>query len=146
MSKLTDDSPTSREDVSSDMKAYPGSCHCGDVQYQVKLKFPPVHDATADSIRIYKCNCSTCQKMGYFHCRPVDPANDYILTSPDPEQLGDYRCFEKKHGWIFCKKCGVRVLGLGGSWEYVHVDFPSVHVDFSSGQSLTHLQASEARH
>jgi hypothetical protein len=107
----------------SDLKAYPGSCHCGAVQYQVKLKFPPVLDATAESIRIYKCNCTTCQKMGYFHLRLIDPTEHYILTSPaDIKELGDYRCFEKKHGWYFCKTCGVRVLGLGGVWEQLELD------------------------
>jgi hypothetical protein len=107
----------------SEIKAFPGSCHCGNIQYQVKLKLPPVHDPTAESVRIYKCNCTTCQKMGFFHCRPTDPAANYILTSPTTiEELGDYRCYEKKHGWYFCKKCGVRVLGLGGSWEQVELD------------------------
>jgi len=107
----------------SDRKAYPGSCHCGAVRYQVKLKFPPIHDPTAETIRIYKCNCTTCQKMGMFHCRPINPTEDYILTSPASiEELGDYRCYEKKHGWYFCKSCGVRILGLGGSWEQVEID------------------------
>lgn len=108
----------------SGLKAYPGSCHCGAVQYLVKLKFPPnITDRSAtDSIHIYKCNCSTCQKMGYFHLRPTNNASDYILLSPDPKELGDYRCFEKKHGWIFCKKCGVRIVGLGGEWEEAEVD------------------------
>ncbi|KAH8725380.1 hypothetical protein GQ44DRAFT_216053 [Phaeosphaeriaceae sp. PMI808] len=106
----------------ADIKAYPGSCHCGKIQYQVKLKFPPILKANADSIRLYKCNCTTCQKMGYFHCRPTNPSQNYILTSPAPEELGDYRCFAKKHGWYFCKSCGVRVLGLGGWWEQVELD------------------------
>lgn len=107
----------------SEAKAYPGSCHCGAIQYQVKLKFPPVHDPSAKSIRIYKCNCTTCQKMGFFHVRPISPAEDYILTSPSNiDVLGDYRCFAKKHGWYFCKQCGVRVLGLGGSWEQIELD------------------------
>ncbi|KAH7084577.1 hypothetical protein FB567DRAFT_85771 [Paraphoma chrysanthemicola] len=61
--------------------------------------------------------------MGFFHCRPIDPHEDYILTSPaDINELGDYRCFAKKHGWYFCKACGVRVLGLGGGWEQVELD------------------------
>jgi hypothetical protein len=106
----------------SETKAYPGSCHCGVVQYQVKLKFPPVHDPNAESIRIYKCNCTTCQKMGYFHCRPTKPAESYILISPNPEELGDYRCFKKTHGWYFCKKCGVRFVGISGAWEQTELD------------------------
>lgn len=89
----------------------------------MKLKFPPVHDMDAESIRIYKCNCTTCQKMGMFHLRPINPTEDYILTSPATiEELGDYRCYAKKHGWYFCKTCGVRIVGLGGSWEQVELD------------------------
>jgi hypothetical protein len=107
----------------SSSKAYHGACHCGNVQYQVRLKFPPVLDPKADSIRIYKCNCTTCQKMGFFHCRPIAPADDFILTSPATiEELGDYRTFTKKTGWHFCKDCGVRIVGVSGSWEQVELD------------------------
>ena len=107
----------------ANLKAYPGSCHCGAIQFLVKLAFPPVHDPSAESIRIYKCNCTTCQKMGLFHLRPINPAEDYILTSPaNIDELGEYRCNAKKHGWYFCKTCGVRILGLGGEWEQVELD------------------------
>jgi len=61
--------------------------------------------------------------MGLFHLRPINPTSDYILTSPtNIDHLGEYRCFAKKHGWYFCKTCGVRVLGLGGEWEQVELD------------------------
>lgn len=107
----------------SDSKAYPGSCHCGFVQYQVRLKFPPNYDRPMESIRLYKCNCTTCQKMGFFHCRPISPKDDFILTSPtDLDELGDYRVFSKRNGWYFCKRCGVRVFGVAGVWEAAHVD------------------------
>lgn len=102
---------------------YSGSCHCGFVNYKLKLTFPPTHDPNAESIRIYKCNCSTCQKMGFFHCRPINIPEDFILTSPSLiEELGDYRVFSKKQGWYFCKTCGTRVFGMGGKWEQVEVD------------------------
>ncbi|XPT01243.1 hypothetical protein M3J09_010383 [Ascochyta lentis] len=104
-------------------KEYPGSCHCGFVQYKVRLQFPPVQDPRAKSIRLYKCNCSTCQRMGFFHCRPISPADDFTLISPtNIEELGDYRVNSKTNGWYFCKKCGVRVFGVGGVWEQVHPD------------------------
>lgn len=100
-----------------------GSCHCGNVQYQIKLTFPPIPKIEAESIRIYKCNCSTCHKMGMFHCRPINITDDFIMTSPSTiEELGDYRCFSKKIGWYFCKNCGVRVFGMGGEWEQVELD------------------------
>lgn len=61
--------------------------------------------------------------MGLFHCRPIDPAEDFILLSPDSiEKLGDYRTSSKKQGWYFCKLCGVRIVGLGGDWEQVSLD------------------------
>lgn len=106
----------------SQSKAYPGSCHCGAVQYQVRLSFPPVHDRQAKSIRLYKCNCTTCHKMGFFHCRPIDPSEDFILTSPtNPDKLGDYRAFSKTQGWYYCKSCGVRVFGIAAKWEQADV-------------------------
>jgi hypothetical protein len=60
--------------------------------------------------------------MGYFHLRPINPTEDYILVSPAPDELGEYRCYSEKHGWYFCKKCGVRILGLGGEWEQIELD------------------------
>ncbi|CAI6292540.1 unnamed protein product [Periconia digitata] len=103
---------------------YNGSCHCGAVTYSLKLTFPPIHNPAAiNSIRIYKCNCSTCQKMGFFHCRPINISDDFILKSPATiEELGDYRTFSKKQSWYFCKDCGVRVFGHGGKWEQTEVD------------------------
>jgi hypothetical protein len=110
-------SKTTCSTTMSVLKAYPGSCHCGKVQYQLKLKFPP--DMTSmrneDTIRIYKCNCTVCQKMGFFHCRPITPAEDFILMS-DPTELGEYRASTKKCAWYFCKDCGCRVVGVVGEW------------------------------
>ncbi|KAI8941767.1 hypothetical protein NX059_002970 [Plenodomus lindquistii] len=105
-------------------KAYPGSCHCGAVQYKLKLKFPPTMESlqSKDTVRIYKCNCTTCQKMGLFHCRPITPANDFILLSPSPSDLGDYRTGTRRQGWYFCKTCGVRVFGMAGEWEQAELD------------------------
>ncbi|KAJ8112422.1 hypothetical protein OPT61_g5204 [Boeremia exigua] len=61
--------------------------------------------------------------MGFFHCRPISPEDDFILTSPaNIEELGDYRVFSETNGWYFCKKCGVRVFGVGGVWESKHID------------------------
>lgn len=73
---------------------------------------------------MYKCNCSTCVKMGILHLRPINPASDFVLLSPtDPvTELGDYRCFAKKTDWYFCKNCGVRCFALGGSGETVEID------------------------
>jgi hypothetical protein len=61
--------------------------------------------------------------MGYFHCRPIAPADDFILTSPTTiEELGEYRTGSKKTAWYFCKDCGVRVFAVVGVWEQVKLD------------------------
>jgi hypothetical protein len=61
--------------------------------------------------------------MGYFHCRPTNPRDNFILTSPtNLEDLGDYRCFAKFSGWYFCKTCGVRVVAMSSAWDQVEID------------------------
>ncbi|KAF2014233.1 hypothetical protein BU24DRAFT_423249 [Aaosphaeria arxii CBS 175.79] len=99
-----------------------GSCACGKVTYQIKLTFPPVLDPSAESIRLYRCNCTQCQKMGRFHCKPIDMTNDFILTSSSPSEMGDYRTCTKRIGFYFCKSCGCHVVGVGGEWEEVELD------------------------
>jgi hypothetical protein len=98
---------------------YPGSCHCGAIQYQIRLTLPPTHDPdrNAKTVRLYKCNCTLCHKAGFFHCRPITIAEDFILTKPSPSELGDY-----KNGWYFCKSCGVRTFTAFGSWTEVEID------------------------
>jgi hypothetical protein len=114
---------SSTNTMSTDPKAYKGSCHCGLVQYQIRLKFPTSPKPEGETISIYKCNCSTCQKMGFFHCRPITPAEDFILISPtNIKELGDYRVYTKTNGWYFCKQCGVRVFGIGAKWGKERMD------------------------
>ena len=106
------------------LKTYPGSCHCGNIKYLVKLSLPPQKGAHPfdQKPKIYKCNCTTCHKMGLFHVRPVNPGDQFLLLSPDPSELGEYRCFSKNHAWHFCKTCGVRTFALGGHWVETEVD------------------------
>ncbi|KAF1997835.1 hypothetical protein P154DRAFT_524548 [Amniculicola lignicola CBS 123094] len=108
----------------SETKVYDASCHCGDVKYKVRLTFPPkpgYYDA--ETIRIYKCNCSTCHKLALFHLRPIHPADDFIVTCPtDIEELGSYSPYTGFAKFYFCKKCGTRTFGLGAYWEQVDLD------------------------
>jgi hypothetical protein len=61
--------------------------------------------------------------MGMFHCRPADPYEDFILTSPaNPEELGGYNAFGGKHKWYFCKNCAVRPFAIGGNWVQEDLD------------------------
>jgi hypothetical protein len=102
---------------------FKGTCQCGSVQYQIRLKFPPSLDPNVPSVRLYKCNCTTCHTRSFFHCRPISITDDFILTSPSTiEELGEYRCFSKKTAWHFCKACGVNVFAMAGKWEQVELD------------------------
>lgn len=104
-------------------RLYRGSCHCQNITYIVYLTLPPpLIDAQPPSpsstVRIRKCNCSTCHKMAFFHVRPMDSPNDFQLLSPsDPALLSDYTCFGGNIHWYFCPKCGVRCFAFNGQSE-----------------------------
>ncbi|KAE9974225.1 hypothetical protein EG327_008830 [Venturia inaequalis] len=119
-------------------RTYKGSCHCGFTKYTIKLRLPPavLGDSTHSSkmnssemsassptptVRLRKCNCTVCHKMGFFHVRVPFAPTDFSLLSPlDPfKELGDYQCYEKKFHWPFCKVCGVRCFGFFGDGEVV---------------------------
>jgi hypothetical protein len=105
-------------------RAFHGSCHCGHVKYIAYITLPTDYinpsQPPADRSRIYKCNCTTCKKMGIFHLRPIDPPKDFQILSPlNPTTggLSEYKCFDKNTSWYFCGTCGVRCFGFKGEGE-----------------------------
>ncbi|KAF1985269.1 hypothetical protein K402DRAFT_394966 [Aulographum hederae CBS 113979] len=121
---------------SSSRRPYTGSCHCGHTKYIAFLTFPIVPGcAPGDGIRVYKCNCTTCHKMGYLHTRLPNKNQDFLLLSPVPESgaslageggLADYRTGSKKTAWYFCPACGVRCFAHYGEGEVAEVDMGEV--------------------
>ncbi|CAI6229676.1 unnamed protein product [Periconia digitata] len=107
-------------------KVYDGGCHCGKVRYKVRLDIPPSSnpDYLGRGTRIYKCNCTTCHKLGMFHARPGDPANDFIVLSPSSptENLGVYNAFGGSNNWYFCRNCGAQLFGVGAKWVSEELD------------------------
>ncbi|CZR55012.1 uncharacterized protein PAC_04898 [Phialocephala subalpina] len=115
-------------------RPYTGSCHCGHTKYITYLTIPPANLATAPdsstSLRIRKCNCTTCHKMSFFHIRLPSSPSDFLLLSPlNPVQggLNDYTCFDHEIHWYFCPTCGVRCFAFngdngGGDGEVVEVE------------------------
>lgn len=80
----------------SDMQTFQGSCHCGNVRYQVKMPAPD---------KAYSCNCSICSKMG---ARMAFVGGDQFELLQGKESLKDY-LFHKKHiHHEFCTNCGIR--------------------------------------
>ncbi|KAK9312682.1 hypothetical protein V1524DRAFT_438492 [Lipomyces starkeyi] len=132
--------PISTSSTPLTRRAYHGSCHCGRVRYMLVISLPPSasipHDPGSGipppppptSVRFYKCNCSTCHKMGFLHVRVPDSARAFYLLAPtDPAAgLRDYTCGSGQVHWYFCGECGVRCFAVMGPGAVVDVDLERV--------------------
>ena len=76
------------------MKTYKGSCHCGEVKFEV----------VTDLNKAMACNCSICTKKGALHHR-VPPERFKLLAGQDALALYQFDSRIAKH-W-FCKHCGM---------------------------------------
>jgi hypothetical protein len=76
------------------MKTYRGSCHCGDVQFEV--------DAVIDHVRV--CDCSICRRRGALNYRV--PKENFRLLTPW-EHLTLYQWGSRTAKDYFCQKCGI---------------------------------------
>ncbi|MGT2908458.1 GFA family protein [Streptococcus dentapri] len=81
-------------------KTYQGSCHCGQVSYEVQLDF---------SKGTQRCNCSYCTKTRNWGIRTT--SDKFTLLSGE-DNLADYHGSAHK---IFCKELWDKPLLL---WEY----------------------------
>jgi len=104
-------------DSNAPTATYTGSCHCGQVKYEVTL--PEVAHW-----QLSRCNCTICHKKGYLGL--LGKAGTLKLLSPSNEsELGDYTFGTGKMHHYFCKNCGTgtHVLGhveaLGGDFVMV---------------------------
>jgi hypothetical protein len=137
-------------------RPYTGSCHCGRIRYLAYIKTPTpaperagpgdpaggpptgadeYHRATGQTC--YKCNCTTCTKLGFWHLRLADSPGDFYVFAPAPggaegegpaaadgpaaaggDGWGAYRCGPRRvNRWVFCKACGARPFGFRGEWS-----------------------------
>lgn len=76
------------------MQSYKGSCHCGQVQFEV----------VTDLKIAVECNCTICTKKGVLHHR-VSPEQFKLLSGADALALYQFDSKIAKH-W-FCKHCGI---------------------------------------
>lgn len=81
-------------------KTYTGSCHCGNVRYEV----------STDLSRVMQCNCSLCSRAGYL--LTFVPAAQFKLLKGE-DSLQDYRFNKHVIAHVFCKNCGVRSFAKG---------------------------------
>ncbi len=82
------------------MKTYAGSCHCGDVTFEVDGDF------TEGTV----CNCSMCSRAGWKLCFVGE---DAMRISHEAEAVTDYQFGAKHIHHLFCSRCGVRSYGYG---------------------------------
>lgn len=104
------------------IETYTGSCHCGNVRFEVDLDLAEGGG---------KCNCSMCRKVRNWSAS-VKPDAFRLLSGADA--VTDYQFGTNSMHWPFCKTCGVRPYG--------HGDIPEVGGAFYSVQ-LASLDASD---
>jgi hypothetical protein len=78
------------------LKTYKGSCHCGNVRFEVDV------DISAGT---GKCNCTICTKMRLWSVNAKPEA--FRLIAGEAE-LTDYRGNNSVAHHLFCSRCGVR--------------------------------------
>lgn len=83
------------------VETHTGSCHCGDVRFEVDLD---LEQPTG------KCNCSICTKTRNWNASAKPDA--FRLLS-DPDATHDYGFNTHSVHWRFCRRCGVRSYAEG---------------------------------
>ena len=86
----------------SDKKTYSGSCHCGNVRF----------DVSAEIREIVGCNCSICGKRGWLLV--FVPREDFTLRSGEGT-LTDYQFGNRHLHHLFCSTCGIGAFSRGTS-------------------------------
>lgn len=85
----------------SQLTKHSGSCHCGNVKYEVDLDL---------SGGVISCNCSICRRTGAL-LTFVAPEQFKLLSGED--EVTDYQFNKKVIHHLFCKNCGVRAFSRG---------------------------------
>ncbi|HVK56451.1 MAG TPA: GFA family protein [Burkholderiales bacterium] len=79
---------------------YQGSCHCGQIAFEVEGEIPEV----------ISCNCSICQRKGTLMWFVPRQAMT-LLTSPEKMSTYTFNKHVIKHR--FCPSCGIHPFGEG---------------------------------
>jgi hypothetical protein len=113
---------------------YKGSCHCGQVAFEVEGELTQVMD----------CNCSICSRKGSLLW--FVPRNKLRLLTPE-DNLGTYTFGKHTIKHRFCPKCGIHPFGEGADPTGARmaainvrclegVEFESLPVKHFDGRSL----------
>ncbi|HET7675915.1 MAG TPA: GFA family protein [Gammaproteobacteria bacterium] len=77
-----------------------GSCHCGNIKFEVE----------GDIGEVYECNCSHCSRKGYLMW--FAPRAQFKLLTPEND-LGTYTFNKHAIRHHFCGTCGCAPFGFG---------------------------------
>ena len=77
-----------------------GSCHCGDVRFEVDINC-----ASDRSIRAYLCNCSICEMTGFTH---VIVSSVAFRLNAEEDRFAEYKFRTKIARHLFCRQCGIK--------------------------------------
>jgi len=79
---------------------YKGSCHCGQIAFEVEGEISQVMD----------CNCSICSRMGSLHW--FVPRDQLRLLTPE-SAIATYTFGKQRIQHHFCPTCGIHPFGEG---------------------------------
>jgi hypothetical protein len=99
-------------------RKHQGTCHCGDVRFEVELDTS--HGAG-------RCNCTICTKIGATGAI-VKPSAFTLLSPKDEASLGEYAWGMKISRRFFCKRCGIHCFARG-HLEQLGGDYVSVNLN-----------------
>ena len=83
---------------------YQGSCHCGDIRFEV--------DAPAPLEQVMECNCSHCSRKGYL--LTFVPRAQLTLKTPEAP-MGTYTFNRHAIQHHFCPRCGCAPFGFANN-------------------------------
>jgi len=75
---------------------YHGSCHCGDIKFEVEAP---------EYLEVNRCNCSICTKSGFMHL--IVPKSRFRLLSGE-QAITTYTFNTGVARHTFCKRCGIK--------------------------------------
>lgn len=80
----------------SEYITHTGSCHCGDVVFEV---------AAPAELRVQECNCSICRMTGFLHL--IVPASRFrLIKGADSLTTYVFNTGTARH--LFCRRCGIK--------------------------------------
>jgi hypothetical protein len=83
------------------VRTHQGSCHCGNVRYEVSLDLEKP---------VLSCNCSMCGRSGTL--LSFVPASEFTLLAGE-DALRDYQFNRHLIHHLFCTTCGIKPFARG---------------------------------